>query len=242
MNILIAVLVLSAAEPPTGGRKWTDSTGKFSVDAKLVEVADNTVSPAKQDGTTAKVPLAQLSRPDRLYVNELIRLKRMEALVESTNQLPFIIETADTSAMCRVLIDEHVSKLCKQCNGKQLTIRYQIQDIEGYSSDPSIGTYSLQLRPIVTVRSLLMCYYISRHRVNLSQKEMLAVKKNNTLVVNGTARIEHTASQWPGSVIRMDLGHELGSLHIYFEKQNLRIADRSERLDLPDIALDSDLP
>jgi Leucine-rich repeat (LRR) protein len=51
-------------------RKWTDTTGKFSVDAEFVEAKDGTVSLKRSSGKTVKVPVARLSAGDQKYVAE----------------------------------------------------------------------------------------------------------------------------------------------------------------------------
>ncbi len=46
-------------------RVWKDDTGKFEIEATLVEVDDQGVLLKKRDGTTIKVPLGRLSASDR---------------------------------------------------------------------------------------------------------------------------------------------------------------------------------
>jgi len=58
-----------AADVPAGAAKvsrtWTDATGKFSVEAELVRVADGKVELKKADGTIIAVPLDRLSPADQ---------------------------------------------------------------------------------------------------------------------------------------------------------------------------------
>lgn len=49
-------------------RKWTDSTGKFSVVAEYTGTANGTVSLRKQDGKVIKVPFDRLSEADRKWL------------------------------------------------------------------------------------------------------------------------------------------------------------------------------
>jgi len=49
-------------------RKWTDSTGKYSVEAEFVELVGQTVTLRRSDGEVIRVPLERLSRSDRQYV------------------------------------------------------------------------------------------------------------------------------------------------------------------------------
>jgi len=52
-------------------REWTDSTGVFTVEAELVEVAGTTVRLKKPNGTIIAVPLGRLSAADQQYLKSL---------------------------------------------------------------------------------------------------------------------------------------------------------------------------
>ena len=66
-RVLAGMAVLLCA---TGlcGREWTDSTGKFKVEAELKGVEKESAVLQKSDGTVIRVPLARLSAPDQEYV------------------------------------------------------------------------------------------------------------------------------------------------------------------------------
>ena len=51
-------------------RTWTGTSGKFHVDAELIEVAEKSVRLRKADGEIISVPLATLSKADRTYLHE----------------------------------------------------------------------------------------------------------------------------------------------------------------------------
>ena len=53
----------------TGFRMWRDLTGKFSVEATLVEKTESNVVLQKKDGTTINVPITKLSAADVEYLN-----------------------------------------------------------------------------------------------------------------------------------------------------------------------------
>jgi hypothetical protein len=60
-------------ESPVKPRKWQDTTGKFTVLAKLVNVSNGIVSLQKEDGTVIQVPLEKLSEADRQYLEAGIK-------------------------------------------------------------------------------------------------------------------------------------------------------------------------
>ena len=53
-------------------RLWTDSTGAYKIDGRLILILDGKVRILKQTGRTTTVPLTRLSTADREYVEEVI--------------------------------------------------------------------------------------------------------------------------------------------------------------------------
>lgn len=49
-------------------RTWSDATGKFKIEAELIEATDEHVVLQKTDGKTVKVPIAKLSEADQQFV------------------------------------------------------------------------------------------------------------------------------------------------------------------------------
>ncbi len=60
----------SSVDRKKGFRTWSDSSGKFKVVAKLVEVGDDYVELEKEDGQLVTVPIARLSRSDLDFAKE----------------------------------------------------------------------------------------------------------------------------------------------------------------------------
>lgn len=56
-------------------RVWTDASGKFSVEATLVESKNGIVVLNKTDGSRIEVPLNRLSKDDQKYLREWVRQK-----------------------------------------------------------------------------------------------------------------------------------------------------------------------
>ncbi|MDA7928720.1 SHD1 domain-containing protein [bacterium] len=57
--------------PPAEMRKWTDTTGSFSVNAKLVSDENGNIKLEKEDGRVITLPLTKLSDEDQTYLEEL---------------------------------------------------------------------------------------------------------------------------------------------------------------------------
>ena len=57
-------------------RQWTDTTGKFQIDAKFVEFVGNQVTLQRADGSMLNVPLSRLSSKDRAFVRAELRRRR----------------------------------------------------------------------------------------------------------------------------------------------------------------------
>jgi SLA1 homology domain 1, SHD1 len=68
--IVPTVLLAMAGTPPgTGPRTWTDSMGRFTVEAELLDVLRDTVRLRTADGRTIDIPLDRLSERDKDYLN-----------------------------------------------------------------------------------------------------------------------------------------------------------------------------
>ncbi|MBW3596161.1 MAG: hypothetical protein KY475_02680, partial [Planctomycetes bacterium] len=63
-----AIILLFLASPEALARKWTDSSGNFSVEAELVDFTGEAVRLRKPDGTIIAVPFARLSKADREFL------------------------------------------------------------------------------------------------------------------------------------------------------------------------------
>ena len=67
-----AVLLLAFTVTPATARKWTDSSGKHTIEAELVKSAGNEVTLKKStDGRIIKLRVNQLSDADQRYVKSL---------------------------------------------------------------------------------------------------------------------------------------------------------------------------
>jgi hypothetical protein len=64
--LVVLTLVLSS---PVWSRTWTDTTGRYTIEADLVEVKDGNAMLKKPDGNVVAVPIARLSRADRQYLD-----------------------------------------------------------------------------------------------------------------------------------------------------------------------------
>ena len=77
----------------SGSRRWTDGTGRFSVEASLVDVKEGAVRLRKTDGTIIQVPLAKLSLADSKFLETL---SKEEPKKKTSSPEP---ESADRFAM-----------------------------------------------------------------------------------------------------------------------------------------------
>ncbi|MBM4091983.1 MAG: hypothetical protein FJ276_21510 [Planctomycetes bacterium] len=74
MNYAYAVVLLSLlCDPSPLPRKWTDSTGKYSVEADFVDCEDRKVRLKKPDGSVINVPMVKLSAVDQRYVKSRLQ-------------------------------------------------------------------------------------------------------------------------------------------------------------------------
>ena len=78
LAILLSVaIVFGSASADT--RRWTDRTGSFSTEAKLVESDGQEVTLLKTDGSQIKVPVGALSVDDQRFVREFLKNRKPRA-------------------------------------------------------------------------------------------------------------------------------------------------------------------
>lgn len=77
------VAIASPEDPIARFRKWVDSTGKFEVEAKFVEVRDGKIVLERKDREVIRVDHQRLSKGDQLYVAEHLQ-KALTASREET--------------------------------------------------------------------------------------------------------------------------------------------------------------
>ncbi len=70
---MLAVGLLLLVALPALARKWMDSTGKYSVEAELVEVQGDKVVLKKSTGSVITMPVARLSKADQEYLQSLAK-------------------------------------------------------------------------------------------------------------------------------------------------------------------------
>src|SRR5262245_2764712 len=68
---LVLLLLLAAS---ADAREWSDTTGKFKVEAELVDVTSDVVRLKKAPGDEVNIPLAKLSKGDQEHINKLLSL------------------------------------------------------------------------------------------------------------------------------------------------------------------------
>jgi hypothetical protein len=66
-------ITTAAAERPMSLRTWTDTTGKFSVEAEFAALDGNNVKLKRKDGSVLSVPLDKLSNQDRAFVSDAMK-------------------------------------------------------------------------------------------------------------------------------------------------------------------------
>jgi hypothetical protein len=88
ITLIVGLLVLAWIDSPPGAeaRTWTDSSGRFTVEAEFVELADGNVVLKKQDGTTIKLPLDKLISKDQDAARALGKV--VGAIGQETAQAP----------------------------------------------------------------------------------------------------------------------------------------------------------
>lgn len=85
--LLAAALCVVSSPAFCAPRTWTDKTGKFSVEAELVEVKDGKALLKKADGKVVAVPVDRLSADDRQYLTTLDQPKQARTDAAANKQV-----------------------------------------------------------------------------------------------------------------------------------------------------------
>lgn len=80
----VVSLAVDEVRPLKAMRTWSDSSGKFTIEAALVEVRDGQASLRRADGQTIRIPMARLSAADQ----ELLKLAAPEAAIPDGDNGP----------------------------------------------------------------------------------------------------------------------------------------------------------
>ncbi|MEQ8789661.1 MAG: SHD1 domain-containing protein [Pirellulaceae bacterium] len=92
-SLCAVVLHADDAEPGSIGagqplRQWSDTTGRFQIDAKLVDYVDGTVKLRRFDGKLLSVSLSRLSKSDREYVRAALSKAKPDEDSDATPSTP----------------------------------------------------------------------------------------------------------------------------------------------------------
>lgn len=86
LTILICGLLLTPVQA-SWARKWTDNTGKFSIEAELVEFQGDKVVLKKTNGTLITLSVERMSDADRQYLDTLAQKQTTEPVVDQAVNL-----------------------------------------------------------------------------------------------------------------------------------------------------------
>ena len=76
---VVSVALLFVSVRSLSARKWTNDTGKFSVEAELVEAKGGNVRLRRRDGKIITIPVTKLSKDDQDFVETLGKTEPMAA-------------------------------------------------------------------------------------------------------------------------------------------------------------------
>lgn len=138
--VLMSLVLSSSVVLNLHAREWTDSTGVFTVEAELVEVAGTTVRLKKTDGTIIAVPIKRLSVADQQYLKSLDK-RAPKAKRSAPRAAEAAIETALTQPTQMDFIEtplRDVLEYLKNRHAIQICLDRRALDDVGINSDVPI--------------------------------------------------------------------------------------------------------
>ena len=162
-TVMAAALLSNSAMKADDVRVWTDSTGKFELEAKLVSVEDGIVLLRATDGRIVKVPLAKLSKADQDYLQPK-PAPEASPFVEVTKPKPIdprTINTLKRKLHGRFAYDKRTSQIILTYDW---TSKNQLLDFESTGWQPALAQGGVI---VPATRSL-------QHAVNFREVELTA--------------------------------------------------------------------
>jgi WD40 repeat protein len=104
-------------------RTWTDSTGKYKIEADFQEIKDGQVHLQRTDGKKLALPLAKLSKDDQAYLKDLMKDRR-SGRTEPAN--PFSEGGGGSKARARI---EQMREQARQRRGGRQRTGFQEGDV-----------------------------------------------------------------------------------------------------------------
>ena len=144
-SLLTLVAFTYDAAADNASRKWTDQSGKFEVDAKLIKLADGKVELLKTDGLAITVPVSALSDVDQKYLKDL-NDKTADPfaggapVVSGTN--PGMTKTTLSSAGLALLTDDSAVKELP-ADGTEIFVKVA-ESVSSVEPDPSPASPKFQ--------------------------------------------------------------------------------------------------
>ncbi len=109
--VLLVGLLLTAAAPASA-RKWNSSSGKFTIEAELVEAKDGNVQLKRPDGKIITVPIDKLSNADR---DHLAAITKSKEKAEATEPTPDAVIAAIKKLRWRINVDKNKAVVVVYC-------------------------------------------------------------------------------------------------------------------------------
>jgi hypothetical protein len=114
VSLLVAFIICLVGSSVVAARTWTDRSGKYSVEAELVDFKDGKAILRCADGRVVSIRAAQLSAADQKYIREELR-RRHESQTEERADKPKPAAVPDEPETVEY---ESARELCKLANNK----------------------------------------------------------------------------------------------------------------------------
>lgn len=163
--LIVAVLVLAACTPPAFARKWTDSTGKHTIEAEFVEYKSGKAWLKKENGQIIGVTLERLSRADRDFV-ATAALAKANAEIEddySESASPSKKPPAEPIPTYKIIGENTEDPFYKQRIKRSVDVR-----LAGKVSEGVLRTIAMKIKNADpnSYQRTFICYYLPGETVN----------------------------------------------------------------------------
>jgi hypothetical protein len=120
--IVIFSLVLAGFILPAAARTWKSSSGRFSVEAELIDFKEGKAQLKKADGTLIEVPLVSLSEEDRRFVKGRFPGVQEEKLTPGAEYREWSSKSGKFSAIAEFLGVEEGKVQLRKPDGSEISV------------------------------------------------------------------------------------------------------------------------
>jgi len=198
---------LSLLLPSLGvAREWSDSSGKFKVEAELISYGDGKVILKKANGQPVTVPLEKLSTEDRVFARTVYGEEQLCNFLVRLEETISEVRSQKTSLQRTSQWDQKIPALLDDFRDQPLTFCFLIENVKRATGGCE---FTIVLDPPVRHAigdwNNFSLESIDRITLDVSEKDAVTISQGARLIINGICRpkLTHVTYSGGNSILAM---------------------------------------